>query len=70
MLIVTCKTLAQPHDIARKDNIVAIDKISQFSGYTFTWKDSGLPSACVIDQEVMEVLPELISTTRDDVGSN
>lgn len=71
---ITCKTLTQTSDIALKDNIVAIDnaldKISQLNGYTFTWKDSGLPSAGVIAQEVMEVLPEIISTTRDEAGSN
>lgn len=41
--------------------------MSKIRGVTFNWKETDLPSAGVIAQEVMEVLPEIISTIYDPV---
>lgn len=40
----------------------ALDKLDKINGYTFVWKNNGLPSAGVIAQEIKEILPEIIST--------
>jgi len=56
-------------DINFKENIVqikdAVEKINQISGYTFTFKDTGLKSTGVIAQEVQEVLPEVVQQGGD-----
>ncbi|UPT52980.1 tail fiber protein [Hafnia phage yong3] len=71
---ISCVSLTQTSDRELKDHVKviddALDKIERLNGYTFTWKDSGLPSAGVIAQEVMEVLPEVISTVRSEAGSS
>ncbi len=68
---VTCKSLTQTSDADFKDKIQqipdALEKLSKIRGVTFNWKETDLPSAGVIAQEVMEVLPEIISTIYDPV---
>jgi hypothetical protein len=36
------------------------------NGVTFNWKDSGLPSAGVIAQELIDILPETVGAVFDD----
>ncbi|EFM0399419.1 peptidase S74 [Escherichia coli] len=64
---VTCKTLYQTSDQSLKDNIKVIgdatESIRKMNGYTYTFKDDGLPYAGVIAQEVMDALPEAIAFT-------
>ncbi|MEI7562395.1 MAG: tail fiber domain-containing protein [bacterium] len=49
-----------------KENISVItdplQKITQLSGYTFTWKNSGRADIGVIAQEVESVFPQAVST--------
>lgn len=63
---ITCTTLTQTSDRDLKDNVEvipdALGKLSKMNGYTYNWKETGTPSAGIIAQEVMEVLPEVIST--------
>lgn len=63
----TCKTLYQTSDQSLKDNIKVIGdatgSIRKMNGYTYTFKDDGLPYAGVIAQEVMDALPEAIAFT-------
>ncbi|HDX2125855.1 TPA: tail fiber domain-containing protein [Escherichia coli] len=63
----TCKTLYQTSDQSLKDNIKVIgdatESIRKMNGYTYTFKDDGLPYAGVIAQEVMDALPEAIAFT-------
>jgi len=67
---ISCSSLTQTSDAELKENILPIDgaleKLSKINGYTYNWKESGIPSAGVIAQEVLEVLPEVISTVRKD----
>lgn len=39
----------------------AMEKLQKINGYTYRWIDSEMPDAGLIAQEVMEVLPEVIS---------
>lgn len=52
-------------DINKKENIVpitnAMEKVEQLNGVHFTWKQSGLPSAGIIAQDLQKVMPELVS---------
>lgn len=65
---VVATAFTQSSDIELKENVTAIEdalgKLSKLNGYTYTWKEGGAPSAGVIAQEVIEVLPEIISTVR------
>lgn len=67
---VTCSSVIQTSDQDKKDDIHtipdALAKINAIRGTTFIWKDTGLPSAGVIAQELKEVLPEAIGTVFDD----
>lgn len=57
-----------------KDNILEIenacDNILKLHGYTYTLKESGLPYAGVIAQEVMEALPEAVGSFEKYEGGN
>ena len=43
----------------------ALDKVGALRGVTFTWKDSNTPAIGMIAQEVLEVLPEVVTTDDD-----
>lgn len=64
--VINCTTLNQSSDRDLKDNIQVIgdatEAIRKMSGYTYTLKESGLPYAGVIAQEVMEALPEAVGS--------
>ena len=51
-------------DIVKLDN--AVEKVEKLNGYTYTRKDDGKRYTGLIAQEVLEVLPEAVST--DDKG--
>ncbi|VAY28016.1 side tail fiber protein [Escherichia phage vB_Eco_SLUR76] len=63
---VNCVTVNQSSDRDLKDNIQVIssatEAIRKMNGYTYTLKENGLPYAGVIAQEVMEALPEAVSS--------
>ncbi|HED2515912.1 TPA: tail fiber domain-containing protein, partial [Enterobacter asburiae] len=67
---ITCVSLTQTSDADKKDNVRAIenalDKVLALDGVTFNWKDSGLPSAGVIAQKLIDVLPEAVGTVFDE----
>ena len=67
---ITCVSLAQTSDRDKKDKITnienALDKIDAIRGVTYELKASGLPSAGVIAQELMEVLPEAVGSVFED----
>lgn len=67
---ISCVSLTQTSDATKKDKIKPIQdplgKITQIDGVTFNWRDSGLPSAGVIAQQLMDVLPEAIGSVFDD----
>lgn len=52
-------------DREQKDNIQkiqdALNKVGQLNGVHFTWKDNGLPSAGIIAQDLIKVMPELVA---------
>lgn len=66
---VNCTTVNQSSDRELKDNIKPIENaregLSKMGGYTYTLKKDGMPYAGVIAQEVMEVVPEAVSTFED-----
>lgn len=70
---VTCVSLTQTSDRDLKEMIEPIEdpleKISLLTGVTFRWKDNEYPSAGVIAQDVMSVLPEVIACAEDDDGN-
>ncbi|MFC1680714.1 tail fiber domain-containing protein [Pseudomonadota bacterium] len=53
-----------------KNNIASIsgasDKLENLRGVSFTWKESGKASLGVVAEEVLDVLPELVSRDRED----
>lgn len=57
-----------------KENIVeltnACDNILKLHGYTYTLKESGMPYAGVIAQEVMEALPEAVGSFEKYAGDS
>lgn len=67
---ITCVSLTQTSDADKKYNIRpienALDKVLVLDGVTFNWKDSGLPSAGVIAQKLIDVLPEAVGTVFDE----
>ncbi|MFD3247463.1 tail fiber domain-containing protein [Rahnella aquatilis] len=67
---ITCASLTQTSDETKKDRIEpivnALGKINTLDGVTFLWKESGLPSAGIIAQQIMKVLPESVSSVFDD----
>ncbi|MBB6116109.1 hypothetical protein F4826_003051 [Rahnella inusitata] len=67
---IQCVALTQTSDRDKKDFITpilnALDKINAIDGVTFTWKTDGTPSAGVIAQDLMKVLPEAIGSTFDE----
>lgn len=66
---VNCKTVNQSSDRELKDNIKPIENaragLAKMGGYTYTLKKDGMPYAGVIAQEVMDVVPEAVSTFED-----
>lgn len=67
---ISCVSLTQTSDADKKDDIATIvdarDKIRLLRGVTYIHKDTGMPSAGVIAQELMQVLPEAIGSVFDD----
>ena len=67
---ISCVSLTQTSDATKKEKITPIqdplEKIAQIEGVTFNWLDTGVPSAGVIAQQLMEVLPEAIGSVFDD----
>jgi len=67
---IQCVALTQTSDRDKKDFITpitnALDKINAIDGVTFAWKTDGTPSAGVIAQELMKVLPEAVGSTFDE----
>lgn len=63
---VGCTSVVQSSDRDLKDNIKTIadatKALRKMNGYTYTLKEDGLPYAGVIAQEVMEALPEAVSS--------
>lgn len=59
----------QGSDIDLKENIKPIENarsgLSKVGGYTYTLKKDGMPYAGVIAQELMEVVPEAVSSYED-----
>lgn len=66
---VNCTTVNQSSDRELKDNIKPIENaragLAKMGGYTYTMKKDGMPYAGVIAQEVMDVVPEAVSTFED-----
>ena len=64
---VTATTVNSTSDVNLKTNIESIDDavaiINQIRGVKFRWRDTDLPTAGVIAQEVEEILPELVAET-------
>ncbi|EMN5248088.1 tail fiber domain-containing protein [Enterobacter roggenkampii] len=67
---ITCVSLTQTSDVDKKDDIKpiegALEKVMALDGVTFNWKDSGLPSAGIIAQELIKVLPEAVGSVFED----
>ncbi|MCH4306636.1 tail fiber domain-containing protein [Enterobacter asburiae] len=67
---ITCVSLTQTSDADKKDDIKpiegALEKVMALDGVTFNWKDSGLPSAGIIAQELIKVLPEAVGSVFED----
>lgn len=67
---ISCVSLTQTSDATKKEKITPIqdplEKIAQIEGVTFNWLDTGVPSAGVIAQQLMKVLPEAIGSVFDD----
>lgn len=67
---ITCVSLTQTSDADKKYDIKPIDnalgKVLSLDGVTFNWKDSGLPSAGIIAQKLIDVLPEAVGAAFDD----
>lgn len=63
-------SLTQTSDADKKDDIETIadarGKIRLLRGVTYNLKESGMPSAGVIAQELMGVLPEAVGSVYDD----
>lgn len=63
---VNCTSVNQSSDRDLKDNISvipdALEAIRKMKGYTYTLKENGMPYAGVIAQEVLEALPEAVSS--------
>lgn len=66
---INCTTVNQSSDRELKDNIKPIENaragLAKMGGYTYTLKKDGMPYAGVIAQEVMDVVPEAVSTFED-----
>lgn len=66
---VNCTTVNQSSDRDLKDNIKPIENaragLAKMGGYTYTLKKDGMPYAGVIAQEVIDVVPEAVSTFED-----
>lgn len=66
---INCTTVNQSSDRELKDNIKPIENaragLAKMGGYTYTLKKDGMPYAGVIAQEVMNVVPEAVSTFED-----
>lgn len=56
-------------DVNSKCDVVGItnclEKIKKLNGYTYKYKNSGVESAGLIAQEVLEVLPDIVSVSED-----
>jgi hypothetical protein len=67
---ISCSSLTQTSDADKKDRIETIadarGKVRQLRGVTYNLKADGMPSAGVIAQELLEVLPEAVGSVYDD----
>ena len=67
---ISCVSLTQTSDADKKDNIETIadarGKVRLLRGVTYILKESGMPSAGVIAQELLDVLPEAIGSVFED----
>ncbi|ELY4780771.1 tail fiber domain-containing protein [Cronobacter sakazakii] len=67
---ISCASLTQTSDADKKDQIETIPdaraKIRELRGVTYVLKESGMPAAGVIAQELMPVLPEAIGAVFDE----
>ncbi|WP_312778708.1 tail fiber domain-containing protein [Pseudescherichia sp.] len=67
---ISCGSLTQTSDADKKDYIETIadarGKVRRLRGVTYLLKESQMPSAGVIAQELLEVLPEAVSSVFDD----
>jgi hypothetical protein len=67
---IQCVALTQTSDRDKKNFITpitnALDKINAIDGVTFAWKTDGTPSAGVIAQDLMKVLPEAVGSIFDE----
>lgn len=66
------KTVTQTSDADKKEKITtidnALDKINKIDGVTFLWKENEMPSAGIIAQQLLEVLPDCVGAVFDDPG--
>lgn len=67
--------LVNTSDVRLKKNVEkvegALEKINKLSGYQYIWKKDDAPSAGVIAQEVLEVMPSAVGVTQNhDVESD
>jgi len=67
---ITCVSLTQTSNEDKKKDIKpkdkALEKVLSLDGVTFNWKESGLPSAGIIAQKLIDVLPEAVGAAFDD----
>lgn len=67
---ISCASLTQTSDATKKKLVEpienALSKINKIDGVTFLWKENDMPSAGIIAQQLMEVLPESVSSVFDD----
>ncbi len=67
---ISCSSLTQTSDADKKDRIETIadarGKVRLLRGVTYLLKESQMPSAGVIAQELLDVLPEAVSSVFDD----
>jgi len=67
---ISCSSLTQTSDADKKTDVApitdALSRLARIDGVTFKWVDSELPSAGVIAQKLLEVLPEAVGSVFDD----
>ncbi|VEB97250.1 Uncharacterised protein [Cedecea lapagei] len=67
---ITCVALTQTSDADKKDKIEkitsALDKVSELDGVTYVLNDTGMPSAGVLADALLKVLPECVGSVFDD----
>lgn len=67
---ITCVSLTQTSDRDKKTDIEPIsnplDRVRKLDGMTYIMRDTGVPSAGVIAQDVLKVLPEAVGSVFED----